>query len=584
MSPDGITLNLITGELQKVLLPGRVDRIYQPKKQEIILMIRSSGQNQRLLLSAKADSASLHLTTQEKKNPLSPPQFCMVLRKYLEGSRLTAIKQVGLDRIIQLTFNRLAESGEFKDLLLIIEIMGKHSNIILVNPESNQIIDGIRRYSHVLSRYREVLPGRPYLSPPAQNKVHPLELNEDRFIELILNNPLDIPLAKVLFSVIEGLGPVLAREISVRAGLDPSLRLEYCGAHELQSLWQVLQDTIFPLLRGGNSEPTIIFNEKVPIACASIMLAQYQDFRNVRSETVNEMLDLFYTAQLDLNKFQQIRNHLTHVIKGELDHRNKKLLNLEQDMAEANDALKLRMWGDTVFAHLHRIKPGAQEVTLLNIYEPEGPPLKIKLSPTMTASQNAQNFFRKYNKARDSLNIIEKHKQKTAAEIRYLNSIKIGLEHADTLSELEEIQSELEEAGYLHPKEKKKQKKKVQKKEAPQVKQITSQDGFTIIIGKNNKQNDYLTMRLARNDDYWLHVKDSAGAHVVIKCPPGQDVPPSTLEEAAGLAAYFSEARLSTKVPVDCTKRKNVSKPAGAQPGFVIYKNYETFYVAPKAP
>ncbi|MDD4783001.1 MAG: NFACT family protein, partial [Syntrophaceticus sp.] len=167
MSPDGITLNLITGELQTILLPGRVERIYQPKKQEIILMIRSSGQNQRLLLSAKADSASLHITTQEKNNPLSPPQFCMVLRKYLEGSRLTAIKQVGLDRIIQLTFNRLAESGEFKDLLLIIEIMGKHSNIILVNPESNQIIDGIRRYSHALSRYREVLPGRPYLSPPA---------------------------------------------------------------------------------------------------------------------------------------------------------------------------------------------------------------------------------------------------------------------------------------------------------------------------------------------------------------------------------------------------------------------------------
>ncbi|MDD2235273.1 MAG: NFACT family protein, partial [Desulfitobacteriaceae bacterium] len=355
-------------------------------------------------------------------------------------------------------------------------------------------------------------------------------------------------------------------------------------AHELQSLWQVLQDTIFPLLRRENSEPTIIFNEKEPTACAPIMLTQYQDFRNVRSETANEMLDLFYTAQLDLNKFQQIRNHLTHVIKGELNHRNKKLLNLEQDMAEANEALKLRMWGDTIFAHLHRIKPGAQEVTLPNIYEPEGPHLKIKLSPTMTASQNAQNFFRKYNKARDSLNIIEKNERKTAAAIRYLNSIKIGLDHADALSELEEIQSELEDAGYLHTKEKKKQKKKAQRKEVPQVKQVISQDGFTILIGKNNKQNDYLTMQLAKNDDYWLHVKDSAGAHVVIKCSPGQDVPPSTLEEAAGLAAYFSDGRLSTKVPVDCTKRKNVSKPAGAQLGFVIYKNYETFYVAPKAP
>lgn len=584
MSPDGITLNLITRELQKVLLSGRVERIYQPKKQEIILMIRSSGKNQRLLLSSKADSASLHLTTQEKKNPLSAPQFCMVLRKYLEGSRLTAIKQVGLDRIVQLTFNHLSESGEFKDLLLIIEIMGKHSNIILVNPESNQIIDGIRRYSHALSRYREVLPGRPYLSPPAQKKAHPLKLDEDRFIELMLNNPLDIPLAKVIFSVIEGLGPVLAQEISVRAGLDPSLHLEYCGAHELQSLWQELQNTIVPLLNGENSEPTIIFHEKEPTACAPIMLTQYQDFKNARSETANEMLDLFYTAQFDLNRFQQIHNHLTHVVKGELGHRSKKILNLEQDLTEANDALKLRIWGDTIFAHLHRVKPGTQEVSLPNIYEPEGPPLKIKLSPSLTASQNAQNFFRKYNKARDSLKIIEKNKKKTTAEIHYLNSVMIGLKHADTLSELKEIQSELEEAGYLHTKEKKKQKKKEQRKEIPQVKQVTSQDGFTILIGKNNKQNDYLTMRLAKNDDYWLHVKDSAGAHVIIKCSPGQDVPPSTLEEAAELAAYFSEAWLSTKVPVDCTKRKNVSKPAGAQPGFVIYKNHETYYVAPKAP
>lgn len=584
MSPDGITLNLITRELQKVLLSGRVERIYQPKKQEIILMIRSSGKNQRLLLSSKADSASLHLTTQEKKNPLSAPQFCMVLRKYLEGSRLTAIKQVGLDRIVQLTFNHLSESGEFKDLLLIIEIMGKHSNIILVNPESNQIIDGIRRYSHALSRYREVLPGRPYLSPPAQKKAHPLKLDEDRFIELMLNNPLDIPLAKVIFSVIEGLGPVLAQEISVRAGLDPSLHLEYCGAHELQSLWQELQNTIVPLLNGENSEPTIIFHEKEPTACAPIMLTQYQDFKNARSETANEMLDLFYTAQFDLNRFQQIHNHLTHVVKGELGHRSKKILNLEQDLTEANDALKLRIWGDTIFAHLHRVKPGTQEVSLPNIYEPKGPPLKIKLSPSLTASQNAQNFFRKYNKARDSLKIIEKNKKKTTAEIHYLNSVMIGLKHADTLSELKEIQSELEEAGYLHTKEKKKQKKKEQRKEIPQVKQVTSQDGFTILIGKNNKQNDYLTMRLAKNDDYWLHVKDSAGAHVIIKCSPGQDVPPSTLEEAAELAAYFSEAWLSTKVPVDCTKRKNVSKPAGAQPGFVIYKNHETYYVAPKAP
>lgn len=584
MSPDGITLHLITKELRETLLPGRVERIYQPERQEIILVIRSSGQSQRLLLSAKAESASMHLTTKEKKNPLSPPHFCIVLRKYLEGSRLIDIQQVGLDRIIHITLNRLAESGEYQEVVLIVEIMGKHSNLILVNPESNQIIDGIKRYSHTLSRYREVLPGRPYLSPPTQGKVHPLALNEDEFIKLMLDHTLENSLAKVLFSILEGLGPDLAREIVLRADLDPSLRLEYCGAHELQSLWQVLQDLIHPLTQGENIEPTIVFQGKQPTAYAPIFPTQYQGLNFVRCQTVNEMLDLFYKSGLELNRFQQLQRHLTHVVNRELSRRSKKLCCQEKDLVEANSAIKFRLWGETVFAHLHLIKPGTREVSLPNIYEPEGPHIKIKLTPSMTASQNAQRFFRKYNKARDSLKIIKKNKQNTAAEIRYLNSIIIGLDQADTLSELREIRAELEESGYLHKKEKKKHKKKTQKKETPQVKQFTSQDGFTILIGKNNKQNDYLTMRLAKDDDYWLHVKDSAGSHIVVKSIPGQETPPSTLEEAAGLAAYFSEARLSSNVPVDCTKRKHVSKPAGARPGFVIYKNHETFYVTPKAP
>lgn len=583
MSPDGITLHLITGELRETLLKGRVERVFQPERQEIILIIRSSGRSWRLLLSAKAESASLHLSTKEKKNPLSPPQFCIVLRKYLEGSRLTDIQQVGLDRIIRLTFNRIAESGEFQDLVLIVEIMGKHSNLILVNPESNQIIDGIKRYSHALSRYREVLPGRTYLLPPEQDKVHPLTLNEDKFIKLMLSHPLNNSLQKVLFSVLEGLGPVMAREIILRGDLDPNLHLEYCGAHELQSIWQVLQKLIHPLYRGENIEPTIVFQGKQPTAFAPIPLTQYQGLKFVRYQTVNEMLDLFYRARLELNRFRQIQRHLTHVIKNKLSHCRKKLSFQEQDEAAANRALKLRLWGETVFAHLHLIKPGAKEVSLPNIYEPDGPHIKIKLAPSMTASQNAQRFFRKYNKARDSLKIIKKNKRKTAAEIRYLNSVKISLEQADILLELKEIQTELEDSGYLR-KKKKKHKKKGPKKMAPQVKKTTSQDGFTILIGKNNKQNDYLTMRLAHDNDYWLHVKDSAGGHIVVKNIPGQEVPLSTLEEAAGLAAYFSEARLSSKVPVDCTKRKHVSKPKGARPGFVIYKNHETFYVDPIAP
>jgi predicted ribosome quality control (RQC) complex YloA/Tae2 family protein len=585
MSPDGITLHLIAKELRETILPGKVERVFQPERQEIILVIRSCGQSRRLLLSAKAESAAIHLTIMEKKNPLTPPQFCIVLRKYLEGSRLTDIQQVGLDRIVRFTFNRIAENGEFQDVILIVEIMGKHSNIILINPDCNRIIDGIKRYSHALSRYREVLPGRAYLSPPAQEKADPLVISEEQLSSLMLSRPLTNPLDKVLFSSLEGLGYVLAREIIVRSGLDPELQLEYCGAHELQSLWRTIQELIPSLHRGEKVEPTVAFQERHPAACAPVSLTQYDKLKTVKCSTVNEMLDLFYTANLEYNRFQQLQNHLVHVIRQENSRCSKKLSFQEQDKAEANSALKLRLWGETIFANLHLIKPGAREASLPNIYEPDGPHIIIKLIPSLTASQNAQRFFRKYNKARDSLMIIEKNRKKTAAEIRYLNSVEFALEEAAGLSELLEIQAELVEAGYLRLKTQEKgTNKKKPRKEAPQIRKVTSQNGFSILIGKNNKQNDYLTMRLAQPEDYWLHVKDSAGSHVIVKSAPGQEAPLPTLKEAAELAAYFSKARLSSNVPVDCTKRKNVSKPAGSRPGFVIYRNHKTFYVTPQAP
>ncbi|MFY9271917.1 MAG: NFACT RNA binding domain-containing protein [Thermacetogeniaceae bacterium] len=583
MSPDGVTLNLIVKELQEILIPARVERIYQPEKQEIVLNLRSSRKSRQLLISAQAENARLHLTTQEKKNPLTPPLFCAVLRKYLEGSRLTSIKQKGLDRVVNLSFSRIAESGEFQDVVLVVEIMGKHSNIILLDP-SNRIIDGIKRYSHALSRYREVLPGHEYVAPPSQKKVHPLDLSEDRFFQLMTDQPLEKSLEEILFQRIEGLSPVLAKEVVLQAGIEPELRLEYCGEHELRSLWLSILNFLFPLLNGKMLDPVVVYQEKQPAFYAPCPFIQYHGLTQAHYSSVNEALDKFYQTRLEINTFQQSKAHLSALIKNELSRLNKKLLAQEQDEADAQKAMNYRLQGEMILAHLHTIDKGAREVTLPNLYEPGSPPINVILDPSLSAVQNAQRLFHKYNKARDTLKILQKHKKDTTAEIRYLSTVQFALEQADSLKELHEIQAELMEAGYLASKEKNKHKKKVQKKEAPQIKQIISQDGFTILIGKNNKQNDYLTMRLAKDEDYWLHAKESAGAHVVVKSKPGQEIPPTTLEEAAGLAAYFSEARHSSKVPVDCTKRKNVSKPTGARPGFVIYKNYETFYVAPKAP
>jgi predicted ribosome quality control (RQC) complex YloA/Tae2 family protein len=584
MSPDGITLNLIVRELQETILQGRVERVYQPEKLEIIILIRSSGHNFRLLLSSRAESARVHLTSQERTNPFTPPLFCSVLRKYLEGSRLISIEQdKGLDRIINFSFSGLGESGDFQEINLISEIMGKHSNLILIDPNTGLIIDGIKRYSHTLSRHREVLPGRPYIDPPQQNRVHPLSLNEERLVKLLLNKPLEKPLEKVFSQTVAGVGPTLAREIIHRAGLDPELRLEFCGNYEFHALWQALHEVIFPLLEGSKPEPTMVFKGNTPVDYALLPLVHYQECKQVKCRSVNEMLDLFSKEQEDLNSFRQLRDHLAAVINQNARRCNRKLSLQKQDQAEAKAAQKFRLEGEMLFAHLHMIKPGTEEIVLPNLYDPDAPHLRISLDPALTAVQNAQQLLRKYDKARDSLKILKKQIKNTEEEIQYLNSIRISLEHAENLADLLEIRSELEDSGYLSRKEKK-HNKKAKKKRSLQVRRFTSQDGFQILVGKNNKQNDYLTMHLASDEDYWLHIKDSAGAHVVIKSKPGQKVPPSTLEEAAELAAYYSTARLSSKVPVDCTKRKNVSKPSGARPGFVIYKNYQTFFVTPKIP
>lgn len=581
MSPDGITIHLLIKELQP-LINGRVERVYQPEDHEIILNIRSSGRNHRLLLSAQADSARIHLTNQEKTNPQTPPPFCLVLRKYLEGSRLLRIQQVELDRVVHLVFSRIDESGEFREIVLISEIMGKHSNIILIDPLSGAIIDGIKRYSHALSRYREVLPGRPYLPPPSQQKEHPAELDSERFIKILLEEPLETTLEEAMFRRIAGIGKELVNEAIYRANLEPQLRLEHCGEYELRSLWNSLKGIVSPLLE-GKPAPTIIWDGKRPICFAPVELTRYQGLKTKRCDTINQMLDEFYAARSAILRFQQLQNHLQGIIKREIERCTKKLHLQEEAEAEAKKADAYRIQGEMLLAHLHLVKPGQTEVLVPNLYDPETPLMRIELDPSLSASQNAQKLFKKYNKARDSLKSIKNQIELTREELNYLTSVKTALEHSETLSDLEEIKSELEETGYLKTKDEARANPK-DRKSSRQLLRLLSGDGLEILIGKNNKQNDYLTMRLAKDNDLWLHVKDAAGSHVIVKAPPDGEIPETTLEEAAQLAAYFSEARHSSKVAVDYTKRKYVTKPPKARPGFVVYRNHKTILVKPTPP
>lgn len=582
MSPDGITLSLIVEELRSQLLQGRVEKIIQPEQREIIITIRKPGNNLRLLLSAQAESARLHLTGRAKEKNPNPPLFCLVLRKHLEGNRLIDISQKDLDRVICFTFKGISETGQEEEKQLIVEIMGKHSNIILIDPRTGTIIDGIKRYSHAYSRYREVLPGRSYLEPPAQQKVHPLELNENDFRELLLNNTLNKKIEDILFHSISGIGPMLAREVVTAAGLDPDLRLNYCGEFELNQLWLAFEKVVLSLLN-NDYHPTVIMDKEKPIAFAPLLLRQYSGLLVFKAESMNHALDHFYQKKIEAQRFQQLKETLTNSVEREMK-RCKRKLNLQLEaLKDADKADDYRLKGEMLFSFLHLIKPRQLQIELPNLYEPEGPSLTIDLDPSLTPAQNAQQLFRKYTKARSTLQMAAQQKKKTEEELYYLLSVLSAINQAETLSDLQEIRAELEEAGYLKP------KMVITKRVRPaswqpKLLKFTTTDGFEVYVGKNNKQNDYLTMRFAKGDDIWLHVKEAAGAHVIIKDQPGREASPKALEEAAAAAAYYSEARLSSKVAIDYAKRKHVSKPRKARPGFVIYENYKTLFVDPQLP
>lgn len=583
MTPDGITLHLIVKELNNLLINGRVNRIYQPEPNEIIINVYKHGHSFRLLISAHAENTRIHLTSMEKKNPLSPPLFCLILRKYLEGSRLIRIDQTNLDRVIHFTFSRLGESGEYKDITLIVEVMGKHSNIILIDPVEGLIIDGIKRYSYNISRYREVLPGRQYVAPPAQNKEHPLKMDEEKFINTLYAAPINISLEKILIQRIAGIGPVLAREILHRANIDPKICLEYCGDYDLRIVWQTFKNIIFPLLQ-CEITPTIVLDGKRPVCYAPIDLLQYKGLPFIRSETINQLLDIYYTKREEITKFEQLKTHLLNSVNREITRCEKKIHLYNQTRTEAGNAEKYKLRGEMLFAQLHLIKGKKTKVVLPNLYNPDEPLLEIELEPSLTPAQNAQLFFKKYEKARNALKKIETQISNISEELKYLTTVKIALEQAENLEEINEIKTELEDTGYLVAKRKKSIDKDHKKKKHYNILRVISPDGFEIFVGKNNKQNDYLTMRKAKDNDIWLHIKDGAGSHVIIKSQPGHMIPSSTLEMAAQLAAFFSEARHSSKVAVDYTERKNVTKPTKARPGFVLYENQKTIYITPKPP
>jgi len=578
LSLDGIAIRALVDELKPQLMGGRIDRIQQPDNNSLMLTIRQPGKNYRLFLTINPQSARFHLTQISRPNPLQPPLFCMVLRKHLEGSKIIDIRQVGLERIVHFIFEGFDELGDKVSRTLIGEFMGKHSNLILVKDDEQIILDSIKRLSHAVNQYREVLPGVKYVAPPPQEKLSLETTTEERLVESLLALAPEQKVYKALLNIIEGIGPQTAKELIIRSGLDDETRLEFLGEYEYVKLWGNI-NWLRTQIETQSYQPTLVkdLNGK-PLAFAPFFLQQFTGLEQEPYASMGALLEFFIGKNEEKNVFKQKSGDLERILDRELERCQKKLALQLEKQAEGEKANKYKLWGELLTANLYNLKQG-KEAKVYNFYSEEQEEIVIPLDPTLTPNENAQKYFKKYAKAKAGSEKAIEQSKATLEEINYLESIKSSLERAENLNDLQEIRWELEEAGYVKAKIIKAKGK--DKSGSPSEPLVFNISGFKILVGKNNKQNDYVTFKLGKNEDLWLHVKDIPGSHVIIKNPEKKEIPKTILDTAANLAAYYSKGRYSALVPVDYTHRKNVKKPGGAKPGMVIYENQKTIYITP---
>lgn len=559
MSFDGIVMRAVILELQQEIETGRITKIYQPSKHDLVFHIRAHGKKQQLILSVNPTYARIHLTTETYDNPHEPPMFCMLLRKHLEGAIIERVDQKGLDRIAFLHIRSKNEIGDTTYKKLIIEIMGRHSNIILVDEEKNLILDSIKHIGPAVNRHRIIMPGQPYVEPPEQQKSNPLLADNETILKKIDFN--SGKLDQQLMTAFAGISPLLAKEIIFRAG--PANQKAIPGTF-LSIIQEIKNHQYVPSIMTALQKEYFYV---LPLAHLNGEAKAYP--------SASAMLDRFYFGKADRDRVKQQAHDLERFIRNEITKNEKKIVKLQQTLKDAEKADKYKLYGELLTAHLYAIKRGDKVAVVENYYDEQGGTVSIPLSPQKSPSENAQTYFQKYQKAKNSVGQVKEQIRLAREETVYFETVLQQLETASP-KDIEEIRDELAEEGYL----KKRPVKERQKSKAarPVLDRFLSSDGIEILIGKNNKQNDYLTSKLANKEELWFHTKDIPGSHVVIRAinPPDR-----TILEAANLAAYFSKARSSGSVPVDYTKIRFVKKPSGAKPGFVIYENQKTVYVTP---
>lgn len=561
MALDGITIACMTKELKDKVTGGRINKIAQPEKDELLLTINKDKEQFRLLISADASLPLLYFVNENKKSPLTAPNFCMLLRKHIQNGRIIEISQPGLERIVNFEIEHLNEMGDICRKTLAVEMMGKHSNIIFYN-EEKVIIDSIKHISGMVSSVREVLPGRTYFIPETMDKTDAMteEMTKEHFFEIIGKKPL--PVYKSLYMNFIGFSPIVSQEICFRAGVDADRPVQTISEQKKDNLYEAFAGML-KQIKEGDFRPNIIYRQQSPVEFGVFPFRIYKDLECVDYDSVSEVLNQYYAQKSVVTRIRQKSVDLRKIVQTALERNVKKYDLQMRQLLDTEKREKYKLYGELLHAYGYELKQGEKQAEVMNYYTNE--PVVIPLDPELTPLDNAKKYFDKYGKLKRTYEALSELTVETKSEIEHLESIMTALDIALLEEDLVQIKEELIQSGYMR---RKGGTKKVKVTSKPF--HFISSDGFHMYVGKNNFQNEELTFQFAQGNDWWFHAKGIPGSHVVVK-NGGKEMPDATFEEAGRLAAHFSKAKGQDKVEIDYIEKKHVKKPGGGKPGFVVY-------------
>ncbi len=578
MPLDAIALGAIADELNQELKGAKIEKIHQPERDEILLILKGQSGTKKLVISASSANSRVHLVEISKENPSAPPMFCMLLRKHLTGGRIESVKRLGFERVVDIEISSRNELGDITSRHLVCEVMGRNSNIIFLD-ENRKIIDSVKHIDLTVSSVRNILPGLLYMMPPDAERLNPLTATEEDYLQVLENAPHGRETERAVTDSVMGISPLLAGECVYRVCGSRNLVIGELSGEEKEKIATELF-CLFEKAKNLDFNPCVIYsaNENKAKDFAPFEIKQYESSMNIKKvNSVNEAACEFYFARDLQTRMNDRSAAITKVITNNIRRAQKKLDILQGELKEAEDREKLKISGDLITANLYKIEKGDEKLVVQNFYDSDYSEIEIKLDSKLTPSQNASRYYTKYKKAKNTEIYATQQIELTLKELDYLESVLYSVSNAQTPSHLGEIRAELALNGYIKSESGKKKREKNENSKPYEF----EYNGYTIFVGRNNIQNDMLTLKMSRSRDLWLHAKNIPGSHTLVKYK-GEEFPNDVIEVAASLAAYYSKGKNSPYLEVDYCPVSHVKKPNGAKPGMVIYEEYSTAYVTPK--